>query len=61
MSRVRAGLMQAGCEGKYRLLIASSQFRGLGAELVDIAFAFVMYAVAATGIRRWYKEFLKPA
>lgn len=42
------------------LLIASSQFAGLGAEIVVIAFAFIMYAVAAITTRSWYKEFLKP-
>ena len=42
------------------LLVASSQFPGLGAEMVVIAFAFVMYAVAAVATYSWYKEFLKP-
>ncbi|MCP4363417.1 MAG: hypothetical protein GY796_35910 [Chloroflexi bacterium] len=42
------------------LLIAGSQFSGLGAEIVVIAFAFVMYVVAAIATRSWYHEFLKP-
>lgn len=42
------------------LLIASSQFSGMGAEIVVIAFAFVMYTVAAIATRSWYHEFLKP-
>ena len=42
------------------LLVSSSQFAGLGAEIVVIAFAFVMYTVAALATRSWYREFLKP-
>ena len=42
------------------LLISGSQFSGLGAEIVVIAFAFIMYAVAAVATRSWYKEFLNP-
>ena len=42
------------------LLISGSQFSGVGAEIVVIAFAFVMYAVAAIATNSWYKEFLKP-
>ncbi len=42
------------------LLVSGSQFSGLGAEIVIIAFAFVMYAVAAIVTRSWYHEFLKP-
>ena len=33
------------------LLISSSQFSGIGAEIVVIAFAIVMYAVAAIATR----------
>jgi BASS family bile acid:Na+ symporter len=42
------------------LLVSSSQFSGLGAEIVVIAFAFVMYTVAAITTRSWFHEFLKP-
>ena len=42
------------------LLVSSSQFSGIGAEIVVIAFAFVMYAIAAIATNSWYKEFLKP-
>lgn len=42
------------------LLVCGSQFSGLGTEIVVIAFAFVMYAVAAVATGSWYKEFLTP-
>ena len=42
------------------LLIAGDQFSGVGAEIVVIAFAFVMYITAGIATYSWYKEFLKP-